>query len=63
MSDTLKAEKAEVTTVESVTMRGAINGFIVEVSGKDSNGDWASDSAAFTDKQEAIDFLSDKIGG
>ena len=63
MSETLDQEKKEVTVVESVSVRGIINGFIVDVSGRDSEGDWATDSAAFTDKQEAIDFMSAQIGG
>ncbi len=63
MSETLDQEKKEVTVVESVSVRGVLNGFVVDINGKDKDGDWASDTAAFTDKQSAIDFMSDKIGG
>ena len=53
----------EVTKVESVNNRAVGNGYIVDISGKDKNDDWASDQQVFLDKKEAVDFMSAKIGG
>ena len=63
MTETLKPEVKEVTKVESVNIRAVGNGYIVDISGKDKNDDWASDQQVFLDKKEAVDFMSAKIGG
>ncbi len=60
---TLEAEKKEVVTVESVSIRAAGNGFIVNVMGRDSDDDWASDEQVFLEKDKAVAHMSDKIGG
>ena len=58
----LESELQEVAKIESVNIRAVENGFIVEVSGRNSDDEYASEQRVFLDKQAAIDFMSDKIG-
>ncbi len=60
---TLEAEKKDVAIVESVNIRAVGNGFIVDVRGEDTEGDWASDEQVFLDKEAAVEYMSDRIGG
>lgn len=60
---TLEAEKKDVAVVESVNIRAVENGFIVNVSGRDENDDWANDEKVFLKKKEAVDYVSGRIGG
>ena len=58
----LSAEKKDVTIVESVSIRAVGNGFIVSISGKDKNDEYAYDEEVFLDKNKAVKHMSSKIG-
>ena len=59
----LEMAAQEVTKIDSINIRAVENGFIVDVSGRDSDDMYASEQRVFLDKQEALDFMSEKIGG
>ena len=59
----LESEHQEVAKIESVSIRAVENGFIVDVSGRNSSDEYTSEQRVFLDKQAAIDFMSTRIGG